>query len=177
MQLTLIRHAAAVDREVWTGDDAERPLTPEGQARFNRVVAGLQALSLRFDLVLHSPWLRAAQTAALLAPLMDGPRRLTPDLAVSPQGSIVPSLLMQCGPHARVAMVGHEPFLSELLGALLAGEPSVANEALPLGASAPRFACRWKKGGAAWLEAERPVVGGYTLVAFLSPAILRALAR
>lgn len=177
MQLILLRHATAIERDAWSGDDDARPLTEEGLARFNRVVCGLQALELRFDLVLHSPWLRAAQTAALLAPVLDGPQRLTPDLAVSPTGSVIESLLIQCGAHANVALVGHEPFLSELLAALIVAPPPVRHSVVPAGAPAPRLGCRWKKGGLAWLEAEQPAVGGYELVAFLSPAVLRRLAR
>src|SRR5437764_781095 len=34
MQLWLVRHAVAVDREEFTGPDAERPLTDKGRRRF-----------------------------------------------------------------------------------------------------------------------------------------------
>ncbi|MEE8408192.1 MAG: histidine phosphatase family protein, partial [Myxococcota bacterium] len=62
MDLYLIRHAIAEERRPGL-EDPERQLTDEGKLRFERAVAGLQKLGVRFDRLYHSPWIRAAQTA------------------------------------------------------------------------------------------------------------------
>ena len=72
MDLFLIRHAIAEERGEGL-PDAERALTHKGRARFKLVVRSLARSGFRFDRVYHSPWLRAVQTAELLAPLNDGP--------------------------------------------------------------------------------------------------------
>ena len=66
-----------------------------------------------------------------------------------------------------MALVGHEPYLSELLGWLLFGDfvGDSAREAL-----AERFL--FKKGGVAWLEG-RPRPGEVALRAFLPPKVFR----
>ncbi|MBM3985145.1 MAG: phosphohistidine phosphatase, partial [Planctomycetes bacterium] len=65
LELLVVRHAIAGPAALG-GRDAERELTQEGRQKFRLEVAGLQRLELRLDLVLHSPWRRAAQTAELL---------------------------------------------------------------------------------------------------------------
>ncbi|MFZ4736114.1 MAG: SixA phosphatase family protein [Bradymonadia bacterium] len=168
MDLYLIRHAAAVERTEWPGPDESRPLTEEGRERFVRAVSGLARLGVTFDLVLHSPWLRAAQTAELLAPLTRGGRVLTPDLAESPDTHVVESLLMSAAARGSVAWVGHEPWMSALAAMLI--QPAPEHEGFE---SAARFA--WKKGGVAWLSALSARPGAFELRAFLPPNVLRAL--
>ena len=154
MELYLIRHAIALPAqgEGEAADDA-RPLAPEGVRRFRKVVRGLKALGVALDLVLASPKRRARETADLLTPLLAGP----PSAA----------LLAELPQEGRVALVGHEPYLSELLGWLLFGDfvGDSAREAL-----AERFL--FKKGGVAWLEG-RPRPGEVALRAFLPPKVFR----
>jgi phosphohistidine phosphatase len=161
VQLVLIRHGIAAERETWTGDDALRPLTEPGRARFDAVVVGLGRLGLRFERVLHSPWLRAAETAQRLVPLTDGPLRSVAALAAPVTPVAVDALLADASHRGTTALVGHEPYLSELLAALLAPTTPVP---LPV---------RWKKGGVAWLEGDGPAAGAFSLVAFLPPSVLR----
>jgi phosphohistidine phosphatase len=167
VDLYLIRHAIAVDREDWGVDrpDADRPLTPEGIVRFDAAVAGLDRLGVRFDRVLHSPWRRAAETAARLRPLVDGHSAASALLCTPADAVTARAVLAECGGARRVACVGHEPYLSELLHCLL-----------PHGAGAPPMALRWKKGGVAWLDAETPAPGAFSLRAFLPPSVLRTCA-
>ena len=155
MQLALVRHAIAAERRPDL-PDAARPLTREGRARFAREVRGLKALGLGFELVLHSPWLRAAQTAELLAPLAGV---VTPceHLAAPPSAA-----LLDCCTTDPTALVGHEPWLSELLAWLLTGRRE----------HAAAFAL--KKGAVALLEGE-PRPGEMRLVALHPPKTLRAL--
>lgn len=155
MELFLIRHAIAVPAEEGR-PDAERPLTDEGRKRFARQVRGLERIGIRLDRVLHSPWTRAVETAELLHRILDGESAVEPGLAREPDAELAARLARG----QRVAAVGHEPWMSELLALLLTGSK----------AHAERFA--FKKGQVAWLEGE-PKARGMRLVASLPPRVLR----
>lgn len=162
MELFLIRHAIAAPRRPAL-PDAERPLTRRGRERFIQAVAGLQRLGIRLRQVHHSPWLRAVETAALLAPVLQGDRLPTPTLARPPEAALLHEMLREIA-QTPAALVGHEPWMSELLAWLVTGSP----------ATGAAFA--FKKGGVAWLEGPlRP--GSMVLRAHLPPRVLRALGR
>jgi phosphohistidine phosphatase len=160
MELFLIRHAHAIDSAP-EGDDAARPLSGKGRRRFEQSVDGLAHLGVRFDLVLHSPWLRAVETADLLEPLLEGEMRVTPRLSQAPARALLDEFDTHDG--ARVAAVGHEPWLSELLAWLVLEDLDASQ----------RF--RFEKGGVAWLNGS-PTPGGMSLHALLTPKVLRSLA-
>ena len=149
MDLFLIRHAIAEER---TGElpDVERALTHKGRARFKLVVRFLARSGFRFDRVYHSPWLRALETAELLAPLNDGPLVAAEGLAGPPNPDFFASL---DGKH--VACVGHEPWMSDALSLLTTGNPD--GQWL-----------RFKKGGVAWLRGT-PAPAAMSLRALLPP--------
>src|ERR1700733_5168555 len=76
MQLYLIRHGIAVDREDPNcPPDTERPLTPKGRKRSHAAALGLRALDVKPDAVLTSPWLRAAQTAEIFCKVFGYPEK------------------------------------------------------------------------------------------------------
>jgi len=161
MQLLLIRHAAAVDV---ARSDSERELTAAGRADFAASVSGLGSLGLELTRVLHSPYLRAAQTAELCRPLLHDPESGTAvepcdDLAAVPSSRLFRHLT---DPEASVALVGHEPWMSELLVRLTVGD----------GGSAARLGFR--KGTVAVLRGS-PEWGGMSLHGFLPPDVTRAL--
>ena len=156
MQLFLIRHAIAVPASE-DSEDAARPLTAEGRRKFERVVRGLDRLGVRLDRVIHSPWTRAVQTADLLHRLIDGESQVEMGLTRPPDAELAARLAGD-----RVAAVGHEPWMSELLALLVTGNKTHAD----------RFRC--KKGQVAWLEGE-PQPRGMELVASLPPRILRRI--
>ncbi len=159
MELAVIRHAVA---EPHGPDlpDAERALTKEGRKKFRAAVDGMRALDLRFDRVLHSPLRRAVETADLLAPLIDGDTEVT-DWLARPPG---PELVGLLAGTERVALVGHEPWLSELVAMLVVGT----------GASSSRFILG--KGSATLLEGI-PTVGAMHLRALLPCRVLRRVGR
>jgi len=67
MKLLLIRHAAAVPRGTPGVPDAERPLTPQGKAKFRVAARGLARVTRRPDVLLTSPLPRARLTAKIAA--------------------------------------------------------------------------------------------------------------
>lgn len=153
--LLLVRHAIAGPPPPG-GRDAERALTPAGVRRFRRVVRGLRRLDLALDELVHSPLRRAVETAELLLPLLDGGSRVDARLAAPPTRALLDDIEGES-----CALVGHEPWLSELLAMLLPGAPSAHG----LG---------FQKGGVAWLEGEFEEER-MRLVAFLPPRVTRRL--
>jgi phosphohistidine phosphatase len=157
VQLHLVRHAIAADAAT-DRPDASRPLTDKGADKFAAEVRGAKRLGWRYDRVYHSPLLRAVQTAELLRPLVGGGSlHVLPDLARAPDVELLAHIEGE-----RVALVGHEPYLSALLAWLLTGELE----------GGERFA--FKKGGVAIVEgALKP--GAMTLLAMIPPKLLREL--
>lgn len=163
MDLWLIRHAIAEEASPDV-DDARRALTPEGRERFARGVRGLMRVGPRFDLLLHSPLLRAQETADLLDPLLDGETAVTSALAREPDEELLSDIRGDV-----VGLVGHEPWLSQTLSWLVFGwrvyEEQASHSLVEL-----------KKGAAAHLVGE-PRPGAMRLAALYPPAVLRALGR
>ena len=125
IDLYLIRHGLAGEHGSYTNDN-ERPLTDEGKQKTRQVAKRLHALTLRFDLILTSPLVRAHQTAELLVEA-----KLSQTLQVSPQlapgGSLnewLEWLQQERSPSVTtVAIVGHEPNLSAWAETLVWGAP------------------------------------------------------
>jgi phosphohistidine phosphatase len=160
MQLFVIRHAIAEDRRP-DQDDAARELTPEGARKMKQVVRGLRALDLELPRVLSSPWTRALDTAKLLAPVSDEPPITTELLCQSPRAELL-AMIAERG--ETTAVVGHQPWLGELVAWLAFGDAR-RGEALCL-----------KKGCVVELEGG-VVPGGMTLRTILQPGVLRRLAK
>jgi phosphohistidine phosphatase len=161
MRLLIVRHAIAVPRGTPDVPDAKRPLTRGGRARFRKAARGIARQFDRPQVLLTSPWLRAAQTAALLAKAWGG---VEPKEAKALAGGTFEeqaAVLDRFARDATVAIVGHEPYLSALLARLIGAQPS---ERLAL-----------KKGGVAVVEVPGKLAGGGSLVAFLPPGTLRRL--
>jgi phosphohistidine phosphatase len=162
MDLYLIRHAIAADAAKGQ-DDADRPLTDEGRERFARAVRGMREIGITFERVIHSPWKRAVQTAKLLEPVTYGPIESSTLLAKEPGGGLL-EIVARSSSEGPLALVGHQPWLSQL-GAWLLGGDRGRGAMLEI-----------KKGGVVWLEGD-PEPGKMRLKALWTPKTLRALAR
>ena len=164
VQLLVVRHAIASDHHP-NEDDALRVLTADGERKFRQVVRGMKQLGWKLDAVLTSPWLRASRTAELLRPISGRPAVETDLLAQSPRAELLALIAESTGPqkagHA-TAVVGHEPWLGELIGWLAFGDGR-HGEGLEL-----------KKGGVVWLDGTA-VPGGMGIRAVLPPKVLRSL--
>ncbi len=159
MDLFVVRHAIAEPARPGLSD-ADRRLTPRGRRRFAAVVSWLEALGVEFDAFYYSPWLRAVETMQALGPLMREQPVPTSYLTQSP----TPALLNFLAVGRTVGVVGHEPFLTELVAWLVLGDPD-RGESFVL-----------KKGGVAWLEGE-PRPGGMRLRALVPPKAVIAARR
>lgn len=166
MRVYIIRHAIAVNRDApGVTDDASRELTREGITKWRRSVRGLAKLEIELDRIFTSPFLRARQTAEILAESLPRAGAVRTSRALAPGGAAdqVLATLARHGTLQNVAAVGHEPDLSLLAGRLLTGHDGSL--------------LRLKKGGVACIELENldPLVPG-ELLWLLTPRQLRAMA-
>lgn len=162
----LFRHGIAVDREEWTGKEADRPLTDKGKRRVRRAAAGLRRLDVRPTHVLTSSLIRAVETARLLhtAFAVRSPLQLVSELLPDVPSERVADLLQDLPPDSCVICVGHEPQLGMAASLLLSGRPSTA---FPL-----------KKAGACLIEMSFPAKPGRgRLLWWLTPSQLRTIGK
>lgn len=161
MELLIVRHAAAVPHGTPGIPDDERPLTPQGEERFREAAAGLAELLRCPDAILTSPLPRARRTAEIAAEAWQAPAVDDVPALASGRFEDLAKALSRFSADALVAVFGHEPHVSSLLGRLIGGR----GESLP-----------FKKGGAALVDLPGPLTEGGALIWFLPPRVLRDLA-
>lgn len=122
MRLYLMRHARAASRADWTAPDAERPLTDEGRARTASAARGLAALAIAPAVAIASPFERTRETAAIVAAELGILLQLEATLQPGADLAALAALLAAHADHTDLLIVGHEPDLSTLIGALIAGK-------------------------------------------------------
>lgn len=129
MILYIVRHAiaATVSPE---GDDSQRPLTDQGRRKMYRIAQGLKSMGESIDMILTSPYLRATQTARVLARRLEVAKdHILVAEALAPAGDVADLVTLvkeKCLGVENVALVGHEPDLSQLIALLISGDPSLA---------------------------------------------------
>lgn len=164
MEICLVRHAIAVERGTpGYEDDSRRELTAEGRVRMIEAAAGLRRVFTP-QTILTSPLVRAAETAEILRKAYGlGKARVCEALA-SDDCDAVLRALEEVDADA-VALVGHEPWMSELLSYLLTG-------------AAGGMTATFKKGAAALVMSEGPPRPGECWLEWLSqPGMLRRMGR
>jgi phosphohistidine phosphatase len=130
MDLYTLRHAIAEDRSELPGSpDSERRLTRDGERKMRRAAAGMKAAEMEFDLILSSPYIRAKQTADILADVLKLHKVLEISPELTPGGNPRKLIDTLNGTYVRresVVLVGHEPYLSSLVSLLLSGDTGLA---------------------------------------------------
>jgi phosphohistidine phosphatase len=131
-----------------------------------RIGKGLQMVGLSYDLILSSPYLRAKQTAEIVAQVMSMPEGVMLAETLVPEGNprqLIEALRSDHRDRQDVLLVGHEPYLSRLISTLLTGGPNLS--------------VVMKRGGLCTLDVETLRFGRCaTLISLLSPRQLRRLA-
>lgn len=160
MLLLLIRHAQAVEQdEKRYRDDTLRPLMPKGrkiQRRLTRELRKYQTIPQR---VFSSPWKRAWQTARIVIDELDLPKSARIQCAALAAPPDLAELAQQVGvvaPEETIALVGHEPWMSELASLLLTGKTA-------------GLSIDFAKSGIMGIAAEEIVAGRGMLRFFLRP--------
>jgi phosphohistidine phosphatase len=127
MILYLVRHGIAVDpNDPKSPPEPERPLTAKGVQKTRVTALGLNELKVKPDVLITSPYVRAAQTAEIFAEALGFPQqKIRTHDALKPSGS--PSEITKEIIRLRAKEVmcfGHAPQL-DLMIAHLVGVPGV----------------------------------------------------
>jgi phosphohistidine phosphatase len=129
MDLYILRHAIAEEHDASAyPDDSLRPLTTKGTKRMHLAAEGMRALDLSFDVIYTSPFVRAKQTADIIANVFQLQKKVreTDTLSTSGDPEELIRLVQSGGDEFQsVLLVGHEPFLSDLISVLLVGDSSL----------------------------------------------------
>ncbi|KHD87468.1 MAG: phosphohistidine phosphatase [Bdellovibrio sp. ArHS] len=127
MELIIIRHAIAVEREEFKKkglEDHLRPLTLKGRKKMQKVCVDLRDHVKELDLIVSSPLTRARQTAEIISQIYFETKVVeAPELVPhSPPQAFLKWLRTQVRQQKRIAIVGHEPHLSSFASYMLTGK-------------------------------------------------------
>jgi phosphohistidine phosphatase len=162
MQLYIVRHGIAVDREdPKCPPDPERYLTEEGVEKTKQVAAGVVALGVTADLFFTSPYVRAAQTAEIFAAALDYAKQKIRQSNLLLPGTEPTLLFRELAKERQASSVflfGHAPQLDDVIATALGSK---------------RHFTALKKAGVAHVELKRvsPPIG--VLVWLATPKLLR----
>lgn len=123
MQLLIVRHAPAEELSGGSYSDAARELTPKGRKLYREFAERVIRPDQAPQLILHSPLVRAVQTAEILREVigLDSHRvrlesRLCPGMSATQLASATRNLGVE-----RVATVGHNPDVSHCTSQMIGG--------------------------------------------------------
>jgi phosphohistidine phosphatase len=162
MNLFILRHASAGLRRPNPLLDSKRPLDKEGKKHCIQLAHVLNALDIQFDLIVSSPLKRCLQTASLVGTETGYEAQIMHSTALAPEATLkdFQKLLRECSQRENLLVVGHNPNLTNFLGAIL------------VPASGPEAKVRLRKGSLARVVLTR---GPATLQSLLDPRTVRAL--
>lgn len=167
MNLYLLRHGLAEELDsAGLAHDAERRLTDKGERKLRQIAQAMKTLDLRFDAILSSPYVRARQTAEIIAAVLHERKRIEFSDHLVPSGNakkLIELLNRFDPPLNEMLLVGHEPHLSELISLLVSGKPG--------------FTVVMKKGGLCKLAVESLHYGRCAVMEWLLPPGITALIR
>jgi phosphohistidine phosphatase len=166
MNIYIIRHAIAVEKGTPGYDDSQHPLTDAGRKKMRKIVKGLRELKVELELILTSPYIRARDTAILLAKEFDLKDKVALSDNLIPSGNFENLIdeIREKYDLANLALVGHEPMLSSLISWLATGDTGME--------------VTLKKGGVAYLSTDNLYQEGRaTLQWLLTPSLLVELSR
>jgi len=166
MQLYIVRHGIAIDREdPKSPPEAERYLTEEGVEKTKQVAKRIAGLRISADLLISSPYVRAVQTAEIFAAALDhGMQKIIKSEALLPgaePGAFFRELARQ-KEAASVFCFGHAPHVDEVVAAAVGAKHHITE---------------MKKAGVALVELKRVSPPSGQLVWLLTPKLARKSAK
>ncbi len=163
MQLYIVRHGIAIDREdPKCPPDPERYLTEEGFEKTRQVAKGVAALDAKAGLFLTSPYVRATQTAEIFADALGYAKqkiRRSDLLLPGAEPSLLFRELAKEKQASSVFLFGHAPQLDDLIATALGSKKHLT---------------ALKKAGVALIELKRVSAPIGALVWLATPKLLRA---
>lgn len=121
MILYLMRHGIAEDSSP-LGSDADRRLTQRGTLRVAMVAKGLHRIGLQFDRIISSPYVRARQTAEIVARVAGYDHEILFDKRLVPFARFedVSDMIQENSDAGSMLFAGHEPSMGLMISGLVA---------------------------------------------------------
>lgn len=156
MDLLVIRHGEAMDKEEWAKtekSDDLRVLTSEGMEEMKEIARGLREQVKKLDVLATSSLVRAVQTAEIVADVYDIPVKKIAALSPDAEPKEFEKWCEDFEDVKRIAIVGHEPHLTTLITCLMTGDEDPIVEL--------------KKGGCCLLEFDSKIKEGEGVLRWL----------
>lgn len=155
LELYMIRHGLADKKIEDEINDDERPLNKKGKEKMKDIAKGLKELKISFDIILTSPLLRSKESAEILNAYCSDTKEVTVTDLLVPGASYnnLIKFLNKFKDVKKVAIVGHEPFLSSFASYCLSKNK---NSLMNL-----------KKGGVLMLEIDEVIKPGQCILSWL----------
>ncbi len=126
MKLYIFRHGEAEDiGKNGVFRDEERRLTEKGRRDAQNIGAYLKSKNHQIQLLLHSPLVRATQTAEILAAKLESNLKSVHELSTDYGVRTYMEVLHNHKDVESLALVAHQPTLTKLLSNLISGEPNI----------------------------------------------------
>lgn len=124
MDLYLARHGESGRALADVKRDKERPLTSAGRREVEEIADSIERLGVEFDEIATSPLPRAKETAQIIAKRQKKAKLLVWD-ELKPEGDrrAMLSRLAKMGHESVVLLVGHEPYLTNVVADLMGAKP------------------------------------------------------
>ena len=121
MELFLFRHGEAGKRLQSGSKDFDRPLTSTGQKEVESISISLKKLKINFNRIITSPLKRAHQTAVIVSNVFAIEDRVEDWGELKPEGNRLElyKKLSQLKSDLSLLIIGHQPYLSEMIGDLI----------------------------------------------------------
>jgi phosphohistidine phosphatase len=164
MELYIVRHGIAIDREdPKCPPDPERFLTPEGIEKTRQAAKGVAEIASIPDLILTSPYVRAAQTAEIFATALEYSKQKIRKSDLLLPGAEPLQLFRELAKDKDLSSVfvfGHAPHLDDLMAMAVGTKHHIT---------------ALKKAGVAFVELRRLVPPSGELVWLGTPKLFRKI--
>lgn len=142
MRLYLVQHGDAMAKDL----DPQRPLSAKGKRNVARLGEELELLKLAVERIFHSGKLRAKESAELICTALAGCQSPECLAGLGPNDPVEAFMRNVEDWGEDVVIVGHLPFMSKLVGALVVGD-----EEMPIVAFNPgSMVCVERDNGGPW---------------------------
>lgn len=126
MNLYLLRHGDAGKR-ILSGASIDASLTETAKKEIATIARGMKALNLGVSAILSSPLKRSVQTARILGRVLEMDDKILVCTELAPEGSRLQlsKRLHQYPLDSSIVIVGHEPYLSNMLYEIVFHEKTI----------------------------------------------------
>jgi phosphohistidine phosphatase len=123
MEILILRHGEAGKRIAPSSHDADRQLTVAGKDEVTRVAQSMKEIGMKFDVIGTSPLKRARQTADVVGKVLGQKKTVEEWDELKPEGDrkLLYKRLARLRRDSSVLIVGHEPYLTKVIGDLITG--------------------------------------------------------